>query len=52
MKKAKTVVESADELRKALRDLSEVSGFRPFIVKCLDFITDVIINIETWFKRI
>lgn len=48
----KTLAEGAGEVCEALRDLSEVSGFRPFIVKCLDFITDIIINVENWFKRI
>ena len=44
----KTLAEGADEVCKALRDFSEVSGFRPFIIKCLDFITDII---EPWFKK-
>jgi len=51
MKKAKTTVECANDARKALRDFFEVSGFRPFIIKCLDFITAVIVNIESWFKK-
>ena len=44
----KTLAEGADEVCKALRDFSEVSGIRPFIIKCLDFITDII---EPWFKK-
>ena len=47
----KTMAESADDLHKALRDFSEVSGLRPLIVKCLDFTTDVLINIESWIKK-
>lgn len=47
----KTLAEDAGKVCKALRDLSEVSGLRPSIIKCLDFITATIINIETWFKK-
>jgi hypothetical protein len=47
----KTIAEGADEVCKALADLFEVSGLRPLIIKCLDFTTVTITNIETWFKK-
>ena len=47
----KTIAEGADEVCKALADLFEVSGLRPLIIKCLDFTTDIIINIESRIKK-
>ena len=47
----KTTAESADEVCKALADLFEVSGLKSLIIKFLDFITDVIINIESRIKK-
>lgn len=44
----KTMAESAEELRKAWADLFEVSGLKIIIVKCLDFITDLI---KIWLKK-